>query len=77
MTIKDDIKEMMSAWKLIEAEAKRQFPGKNQAEIYKICKGAMYHALGLTEGITETGKRIPIKDLGEGTHSVDIYESER
>jgi len=69
----NDIKEMMSAWGIIEQEAKKQFPDATKDELYDICKSAMYHALGLTDGYTENGRKVPIKNIGEGSHHIDIY----
>lgn len=46
-TLAADIATMMDGWNKIEAAAKAQFPNAEKAELYKICKGAMKHALGL------------------------------
>ena len=46
-TLASDLAEMMAGWSKIEAAAKVQFPNADKEELYKICKGAMNHALGL------------------------------
>ena len=46
-TIADDIREMMDVWNTIESAARAQFPDASPAELYRICKGAMNHALGI------------------------------
>jgi hypothetical protein len=46
-TLASDLAEMMAGWNKIEAAAKVQFPNADKEELYKICKGAMNHALGL------------------------------
>jgi hypothetical protein len=43
----NEIKEMMSAWAIIEKEAIRCYPKATPDELYQICKGAMEHALGI------------------------------
>ena len=46
-TLKSDLAEMMAGWDKIEAAAKAQFPNADKAELYRICKGAMDHAISL------------------------------
>lgn len=41
------IAELMNAWNKIETAAKAQFPNATREELYKICSGAMNHAIGL------------------------------
>ncbi len=46
-TLASDLARMMAGWDLIQASAKEQFPHADEKELYRICKDAMDHALGL------------------------------
>lgn len=41
-----DIKEMMTAWNVIQKAAEQKFPEATKEELYQIVKSAMQHALG-------------------------------
>jgi hypothetical protein len=45
MTTAQAIAEMLQAWNTIMTEARKQFPGATEEELYQIAKGAMNHQL--------------------------------
>ena len=45
MTTAQAIREMMAAWEVIVATARRDFPSASEEEIFQIASGAMRHTL--------------------------------